>query len=80
MKDLEKQKTDLHSTFWGMVTTGICAAVMVFLTLFLGYRYPKSHLTLMVTSLTLMLTGWLISYIDYRLLKLKIEITEELSK
>jgi len=80
MKDLEKQKTDLRKKFWGMVTIGICAAVVVFSMLFVGYRCLKSPPTLMVTTLTLMLTGWLISYIDYRLLKLKIEITEELSK
>lgn len=78
MKDLEKQKTDLRTMFWVVVFGGIAVVITVFSTLFKGYS--QSPMTLMVTALTIMLTSWLIVYIDYRLLKLKIEMTEELSK
>mgnify|MGYP001613889637 CR=1 FL=1 len=77
MKDLEKDKIELRSRLKRAIVIGIIVLILNGLFLFSGILE-----TLMMLKLTMSLfaTTWVIMYIDYCLLKLKIEIMEELSK
>jgi len=77
MKDLEKDKIKLRAMLQRTIVIGVVFVIVVFFPLLSGlYELPLG--LLFVTSL--FLTSWVIMYIDYCMLKLKIEIMEELSK
>jgi len=70
MKDLEKDKMALRSSRERAITVGIAALIVLFL-LWLSEGRESLGILIVIT--------WVILYIDYRLLKLKIEILQELS-
>ena len=70
MKDLEKDRIELHRSQKRVNTVGIGALIVVFL--------PWLSDDLMPPVILIVMT-WVILYIDYRLLKLKIKILQELS-
>lgn len=71
MKDLEKDKIELRSRLKRVIVIGIVVLIVVFLPLLSGMFEPP---------VILIVITWVMMYIDYCLLKLKIEIMEELSK
>jgi len=77
MKDLEKDKIELRSKLKWAIVIGIVILIVVFYFLLSGIL--EALMILMLTTI-LLATTWVILYIDYRLLKLKIEIMEELLK
>lgn len=70
MKDLEKDKIELRSSQERVIAVGIAALIVVFLP-WLSDGFEPLVILIVIT--------WVILYIDYRLLKLKIEILQELS-
>ncbi len=77
MKDLGKDKIELRSNLKRTIAIGIIILIMVFYLLLSGVLEVPMMLIL---TMILFATTWVIMYIDYCLLKLKIEIMEELSK
>jgi len=77
MKDLEKDKIELRKKFKRAIKVGIIIIILVFCLLLSGILEVPMMLIL---TMILFATTWVILYIDYCLLKLKIEIMEELSK
>lgn len=77
MKDLEKDKIELRSRLKWTIVVGIAVLIVVFYSLLSGIL--EVLMMLMLTTI-LLATTWVILYIDYCLLKLKIEIMEELLK
>lgn len=71
MKDLEKDKIELRSRLKRAIVIGIVVLIVVFLPLLSDMLEPP---------VILIVIAWLMMYIDYCLLKLKIEIMEEVSK
>lgn len=77
MKDLEKDKIELRSRLKRAIVIGIAVLIVVFYFLLSGIL---EALMILMLTMILFATTWVMLYIDYCLLKLKIEIMEELSK
>jgi Ca2+/Na+ antiporter len=77
MKDLEKDKIELRSRLKRAIAIGIVVLIVVFYSLLSGIL---EALMILMLTMILLATPWVILYIDYCLLKLKIEIMKELTK
>jgi urea transporter len=77
MKDLEKDKIELRSRLKRAIAIGIVVLIVVFYSLLSGIL---EALMILMLTMILLATTWVILYIDYCLLKLKIEIMKELTK
>ena len=77
MKDLEKDKIELRSRLKRTIAIGIVVLIVVFYFLLSGIL---EALMILMLTMILLATTWVILYIDYCLLKLKIEIMQELTK
>lgn len=77
MKDLEKDKIELRNMLKKTIVIGIVVLIVVFYPLLSGIL---EALMMLMLGMILLVTTWVIMYIDYRMLKLRIEIVEELSK
>ena len=77
MKDLAKDRIELRSKLKRTIVIGIVGLILVFYYLLSGILEVPMMLIL---TMSLFVTTWVIMYIDYCLLKLKIEIMQELSK
>ena len=77
MKDLEKDKIELRSRLKRTIAIGIVVLIVVFYSLLSGIL---EALMILMLTMILLATTWVILYIDYCLLKLKIEIMQELTK
>jgi len=71
MKDLGKDKIELRSRLKRTIAIGIVVLIVVFLPWLSDGLEPP---------VILIVITWIIMYIDYCVLKLKIEIVEELSE
>lgn len=77
MKDLEKDKIELRSRLKRVIAIGIAVLIVVFYFLLSGIL---EALMMLMLTMILLATTWVMLYIDYCLLKLKIEIMKELTK
>jgi hypothetical protein len=70
MKDFDRDRIELHSSRGRAITVGIAVVIVILLSWLSHDLVPLAILIVLI---------WVILYIDYRLLRLRIEILQELS-